>query len=643
LISIRHAHGVSTALALIGIALSPVSLAQRTDDNVTAESDDAFGRSVGNESIGIYNLGEVRGFSPIAAGNVRIEGLYFDRQTDPTDRLVEGSAIRVGIAAQSYPFPSPTGIVDYDLRRVGAKRVVSPVLTYGPFGGMGLQIDAQLPIAGEELGVAVGGTLERSAFAWGGKNHSNAFAIVPRWQPAAGFELRPFFSRISFREEEPQSLMFTATGGLPPKVRRHHYYGQPWAQNEGETFTYGVLGEAQLGAWTTRLGVFESAYTPAAEFADLYTGIDVSGRAQELVVAFPDSRYGSKSGELRATRTFNEGVRRHTLLLTARGRLQQRRYGGEDVLDIGDVQLGVGRAIAKPAFAFGAQSSDEVKQETAGAAYELQWKDRGELSVGVQKTHYSKSVETPDAVLPESRANPLLKNATATVFAGESLAIYGSYTQGLEESPVAPSNAANRNEAAPALMTKQYDAGIRWALATNLKLIAGVFNVEKPYFDLDGGGRFTSLGTVRHRGVELSLAGNPLEHLTLIAGTRFLDATVSGPLVDAALIGRRPVGSARNHSMLSMDYVLAGTPLSFDATMEGISRQMATTSNSQQSPGRVVVHLGGRYRFSLMGKPATLRAQLGNIFDRYGWSVISGGAYVYNQPRRISLYLATDL
>ena len=49
------------------------------EENVTTESEDAFGRSIGNESIGIYNEGDVRGFSPIEAGNVRIEGLYFDR------------------------------------------------------------------------------------------------------------------------------------------------------------------------------------------------------------------------------------------------------------------------------------------------------------------------------------------------------------------------------------------------------------------------------------------------------------------------------------------------------------------------------------------------------------------------------------
>src|SRR5262245_25302040 len=86
-------------LAAACLAMQP-ALAQRTDDNATQESDDAFGRSVGNESIGIYDDGEVRGFSPIDAGNVRIEGLYFDRLSDPTQRLIDGSAVRVGIAAQ---------------------------------------------------------------------------------------------------------------------------------------------------------------------------------------------------------------------------------------------------------------------------------------------------------------------------------------------------------------------------------------------------------------------------------------------------------------------------------------------------------------------------------------------------------------
>ncbi|HET9444941.1 MAG TPA: TonB-dependent receptor [Steroidobacteraceae bacterium] len=633
----------AATLFAAGVGAPTVLLAQRAEENVTTGSEDAFGRSIGNESIGIYNEGDVRGFSPIEAGNVRIEGLYFDRLGTLTSRLVEGSTIRVGIASQSYPFPSPTGIVDYDLRRVGSRQVISALLNYGPFDGVGAEVDAQIPLIGEKLGVTTGLGLYRDGFPWGAKNEAISFAIAPQWRPSENFELRPFFSRIGFRDEEAEPLMLTAGGALPPKVRREHYYGQRWSTNEGEILNYGVLGAARLGGWTARLGLFESVFSPDAQFAELFTEIDAAGNSNELVIALPESRYSSKSGELRLSRAFEEAERRHTLQFAARGRLQKRRYGGEDVIDVGPVQLGVGRQIEQPDFVFGEQSHDEVEQHTFGAAYELQWAGLGEMSVGLQKTSYSKTVETPTAVLPESRANPWLKYATATVNATERVAFYASYTEGLEESPVAPNNALNRNEAAPALETEQYDAGLRWSAFANMKLIAGVFNVEKPYFDVDAAGFFTELGTVEHRGVEFSLAGDPRDDLTVIVGTRWLDAKVSGATVDAGLIGEKPVGSARQYSLATAEYRFAGTGASIDATVEHITKQVATSDNSVYVPARAVMHVGGRYRFTMFEKPVTLRLLVQNVTDKYGWTAWSSGVYSYNSPRRFTVYLTADL
>jgi iron complex outermembrane receptor protein len=631
-----------TALAALAMLFAQPASAQRAEENVTTGSEDAFGRSIGNESIGIYNEGDVRGFSPIEAGNVRIEGLYFDRIGSLTSRLIEGSTIRVGVASQSYPFPSPTGIVDYDLRRVGANRVISALTYYGPFDSMGIELDAQLPVVGEEFGLAAGAGVYRDAFLWGGRNESASYAIVPRWRPAENFELRPFFSHIVFSDEENEHLMITQGGVLPPKVRRNHYYGQEWSTNKGEVFNYGLIGAARFGDWTLRLGAFESVLDLDAQFAELMTDIDAARNANELVVALPDSRYASRSGEFRLSRLFESGSQRHTLQFAVRGRQQDRRYGGEDVIDVGPVILGIGRQIEQPVFAFGEQSHDEVKQLTFGTAYELQWAGIGEMSVGLQKTDYSKSVDTPTEVLPESRAKPWLRYVTATVNATRTLAVYGSYTEGLEESPVAPNEAQNRNVAAPALETEQYDAGIRWDTFAHLKLIAGVFNIEKPYFDLDAAGFYRELGRVEHRGIEFSLAGDPVENLTVIVGSRWLDATVSGPTVDAGLIGAKPVGTARQYSLATADYRFAGSGFSLDATAEHITPQVANSANTIEVPSRAVFHVGGRYRFKLFGKPATLRMQVSNIFDKYGWQALSSGVYGYNAPRRFTAYLAAD-
>jgi iron complex outermembrane receptor protein len=55
--------------------------AQRADENAIVAATDAFGTSVGLQTIGLYSPTNARGFNPTQAGNLRIEGLYFDQQT----------------------------------------------------------------------------------------------------------------------------------------------------------------------------------------------------------------------------------------------------------------------------------------------------------------------------------------------------------------------------------------------------------------------------------------------------------------------------------------------------------------------------------------------------------------------------------
>src|SRR5258708_22529985 len=50
--------------------------AQRTDDNAVTAASDAFGNTVGFQTIGLYSPTNARGFNPAQAENLRIEGLY---------------------------------------------------------------------------------------------------------------------------------------------------------------------------------------------------------------------------------------------------------------------------------------------------------------------------------------------------------------------------------------------------------------------------------------------------------------------------------------------------------------------------------------------------------------------------------------
>jgi iron complex outermembrane recepter protein len=91
----------SVSVTAILLASATPALAQRAGENVVTAASDAFGTSVGNEKIGLYNVADVRGFSPITAGNVRIEGLSVTEHGGFTSRVVSGSTIRVGLTAQS--------------------------------------------------------------------------------------------------------------------------------------------------------------------------------------------------------------------------------------------------------------------------------------------------------------------------------------------------------------------------------------------------------------------------------------------------------------------------------------------------------------------------------------------------------------
>src|SRR5580704_16866402 len=115
------------------IALSPLTAvyAQHASDDPLATANDAFGLTLGLESIGLYGPGLVRGFNPQTAGNVRIDGLYFDQQGALSNRVAEGSTIRVGVSEIGYAFPAPTGIVDYNLRPAGDGSAGATIIANG--------------------------------------------------------------------------------------------------------------------------------------------------------------------------------------------------------------------------------------------------------------------------------------------------------------------------------------------------------------------------------------------------------------------------------------------------------------------------------------------------------------------------------
>ncbi len=632
----------SVSFTAVLLASATPAFGQRTGENAVASAQDAFGTSVGNERVGLYFPQSARGFSPVQAGNVRINGLFFDYQTDLNSRLISGSNVRVGLTAQGYPFPAPTGVADFSLRVPGSEAVASTVVGIGPFGGPRLEVDAQLPVT-ETLGLAGGIGVNKEAQYYGGERRLLNAAAIARWRPAENVELIPFWSMQDTSSDEGQPIIFTAGAYLPPKIERRRYFGPEWAQNEAQGFNYGLLSTLGFGDWTLRGGAFRSVSHQLRNFNVFFLNTSPNGEADREVVYEEGRRTASTSGELRLTRQLVEGERLHLFHLMTRGRMEDGRYGASQRFSFGRGRIDEQIIAPEPDFKPGAQTSDQVRQLTAGIGYEGRWRDVGELSLGIQRTFYEKTVVRPSGALPVSKSSPWLFNGTVSILAGPDLVFYAGYTKGLEESPVAPEIAVNRGEAPPAIITEQMDAGFRYALTPTLRLVAGLFDVRKPYFALDPGLVFRELGEVRNRGIEASLAGQLTPRLSIVLGAVFLKARVRGDQVDLGLIGRRPVGSIGRNINGALNWDLPWVPgLSLDLAYESTSDRVANRANTFVIPARYVYSLGGRYRFELFDKPATFRAQLATVNNPYGFSNIGEGFY-YNLPRRFQTSLTVDL
>jgi iron complex outermembrane recepter protein len=633
---------VRTICALaVTAALATPAWAQRAGENAVTSADDAFGTSVGNEQIGLYSSDEVRGFSPGAAGNIRIDGLYLGGLFIGNPRLLAGTSIKVGLTAQGYPFPAPTGIVELSLRPAGTKPLLSAVL-HGGFQD-GFELDGQLPVSSD---ISLAGGVGFSHFIDNpGGDYGDYWSVglAPAWRPNKDTEIRAFYALELGPKDVSTPFIFVDGPHLPPRIP-HRFQGQHWAAWHNRTDTMGLFGHTALGVgWSLKGGLFRQRLESKKSFNTLFVDTAPDGAAHFVVAIHPVRTTTQNAGEVRLTRQLDEGPRRHELHLSVKGRTRTGDFGGEQVVDFGPVTVGkIPPQFPKPDVEFGEETSDKTRQWTGGIAYRGIWPGVGELGLGIQKTDYRKTISPPDSPAIVTRARPVLWNATLAVNLFPGLVAYGGYTRGLEDSGVAPEIAVNRSEAPPALITSQKDIGLRYAFGP-MRLVVGGFEVNKPYFNLDPSLVFRDLGTVRHRGLEISLSGEPVKGLNVVAGAVLMKPRVSGPAVDLGLIGSKPVGQAETMVTGYADYRLPFAPaFSVNLGVNYLGRRPGSPDNLLTVPARTIVDLGGRYRFKLGRSPATLRLQVSNLLDQYAWDVSDFGGFKRNRPRSVQADLSAD-
>ncbi|MBO9669160.1 MAG: TonB-dependent receptor [Sphingobium sp.] len=633
-------------LAVVAFALAPMAAtAQGVDDNAVASASDAFGLSVGNEKIGIYSASDVRGFNPVDAGNTRIEGLYFAPIDGLPTRLLRGSAVRVGIAAQGYSFPAPTGIVDYQLNISGTRNQALLSFERGQFGSLVANGEGQIRVS-DTTGAYAGGSFRAQNRHEGGDYLSYNFAGGLVWRPYSGASVTGFAGSTRTYDDETPPSIFPGGDYLPPEIERRAAIGQSWSDRDNRSTVFGGVAKLPFGPWQVEAGLFNTRRDTALNFTDLFLAMRPDGTTpNRVLIVDADNRDRMLSGEVRLTRTFGNAALAHRLILSARGRKGDRRFGGAQRIPFGESSLLFADERTQPQFLFGPDDRDKVDQATVGIGYSLTSPRHFSLDVALSASRYHKTIEFAASPTPvTTHARPITGSVTGTYNIARNIALYGGFVRGFEEVAVAPANAVNRGAAPPAIQTEQGDIGLRFSLTPQLSLVVGLFSITKPYFNIDSASVYRELGNSSSRGVELSLAGTVQPGLTFVLGHVSLDAKISGELVDNGTIGPRPIASIRRRSALNVDWRLNGgsSPLSFDLAVESLSSRVGNASNRLSAPPRDSIDLGLRYRFNISKARSLLRLQVTNVLDDYGWLVFPNGAFMYSQGRRVLAELRLD-
>jgi len=616
----------------------------RSDDNAITQAEDAFGFSVGRESLGIYNAGQARGFSPTAAGNLRIDGLYFDQVFGLPGTLVDSTSIKVGLSAQGYPFAAPSGIVDYSLHRPENEPGASVIANFDSFGTLGVEVSGSLPITSTlSLGYGLNGT--HVEFPDGTDNNNHTESLSLRWRPTSAIEIMPFWSRNDDYKDEAGTFYVPAGPFLPKLPRPGENEGAKWADYRYTGTNFGLLASARLASNTVvRLGAFRSVNDQKHAFSNLLVDEQPDGTGERILFADPRSVAESTSGELRLTQSIPDGPRLHVIHLSLRSRNARREFGGSELISFGPGRIGEHVHAPEPDhFNFGELSHDRLKQTTLGVAYDGRWKDVGEISFGISQANYRKDTVIPDEPVAMARSKPLLYNGTAAANLTKSLTVYAGYARGLEETGTAPPNAANRNQPLPAILTEQKDAGVRFAVTKDVKAVVGVFDLSRPYFGFDANNVFKQIGTVRSRGAEFSVSGSLTPRLNVVAGGVLLDPKVTALDTADRTIGSKPVGLPAHILISNLNWKTPLEGIELDMALSHRGRVAARTDNAVFIPDRARLDLGGRYKFKIAKRSATFRLQMVNVFDNPGYGLAGSGIYTSNPGRFVQGYLAVDL
>ena len=218
------------------------------------------------------------------------------------------------------------------------------------------------------------------------------------------------------------------------------------------------------------------------------------------------------------------------------------------------------------------------------------------------------------------------------------LAIYGNYIQALERGGVPPATAANAGQVFPALVSTQYEFGAKIDLETVGATFAR-YDIDKANQYLDTTTNlYTQNGRQRNVGYELTVFGEPVKGVRLVAGASWIDAVqlkTAGGLYDGKKVAAVPENEYRLTGEVDLPFVPGLTLL---GAIYRTGPAPYDNLNSFDVPAWTRFDAGARYVYFIDKTKMTARFKVENLTNESYWIAGASGGLAQSGARR---YLAS--
>lgn len=226
------------------------------------------------------------------------------------------------------------------------------------------------------------------------------------------------------------------------------------------------------------------------------------------------------------------------------------------------------------------------------------------------------------------------------------VSLYANRIEALQQGPSASidpvDDLINPGEILAPRKSTQYEAGAKLALGRFLYAGLAFYQIERPgegvIVEDDGDRRFGYIGEQRHRGIEFTMNGEPVEGLRLIAGLSTIDAEFD----TGAEVSGVPGFTANANVEWDTPFVPG---LTLTGRMTHTGKQWADPANTLRLDDWTVFDLGARYVLAAGDSPVTLRLTVDNVANKRYWASSFdpfGSALLQGRPRTVNASVSVD-